>query len=290
MRIAALNIYDGWVKLMREVMARDIVAPVANTGASVRTHEVIGTSLCIEDALANIIHHPLRDINPRFMVAEWLWILAGRADVRTISEYNKQIAQFSDDGVKFAGAYGPRLECQWDYVIETLKNDPASRRAVASIWSPNPRPTKDYPCTLNAQFIVRDRKLHSIWTMRSNDLWLGFPYDFFNFSMLTNNLAAELGYSVGSLTLNTGSSHIYEQHWNLVRALVGEYEHGLRTGTPEGRSYRSPQFTTPLCAETVFVGVERQCRVTGMLLDELHYAMVLLTETKAEAFQLLPKE
>jgi hypothetical protein len=53
--------------------------------------------------------------------------------------------------------------------------------------------------------------------MRSSDIWLGWPYDVFNFSMLSaailltlksvddNFLCGNLGY----LTLNAGSQHLY---------------------------------------------------------------------------------
>lgn len=182
--------------------------------------ELLGTQLVVDNLRANIITDPQRDLNFRFMVAEWLWILAGRNDVATVARYNKPIAAFSDDGVTFEGAYGPRLSSQWEYVIRQLEGDPDSRQAVASIWQPNPPKSKDYPCTLNAQFLIREGKLHSVWTMRSNDLWLGTPYDFFNFSQITNALAGRLKVPTGSMTLNVGSSHVYESNFEVVEKLL----------------------------------------------------------------------
>lgn len=154
------------------------------------------------------------------MIAEWLWILAGLRDVASIARYNSKIADYSDDGMVFAGAYGPRLSKQWNWIVDTLTNDPDSRQAVAGIWTPQPEKSKDIPCTTQAQFLIRGGKLHSIWTMRSNDLWLGLTYDFFNQSMITNALAAVLKLPVGSLTLNTGSSHVYERDLDLITGVL----------------------------------------------------------------------
>ena len=75
------------------------------------------------------------------MAAEALWILSGDNKVETIAPYNKNIKQFSDDGIIFQGAYGPRIISQLDYVIESLRKDRESRQAVLTIWNPNPKPS-----------------------------------------------------------------------------------------------------------------------------------------------------
>ena len=55
--------------------------------------------------------------------------------------------------------------------------------------------------------------------MRSNDIWLGTPYDIFSFSMITHYIVAEYNRSVnedlipGTLYLNAASLHLYERHW-----------------------------------------------------------------------------
>lgn len=292
MRVDATNIYDGWVKLMQAVMEHgDTVAPIANTGSQTTTKELLGTSLYIENALANIISHPVRNLNYKFMIAEWLWIQAGRRDVETIARYNKPITVFSDNGATFEGAYGPRLQDQWMYIVGTLSGDLASRRAVTTIWTPNPRPTKDYPCTLSAQFIVRRGKLHSIWTMRSNDLWLGLPYDFFNFSMLTNNLAAVIGgLEIGSLTLNCGSSHLYEPNWIQAADVVDEWGFVDR-----GRCYDSPRLTAQVHPTTMlnvaaYDGGAAVPSVDHLSLIERLYVSALRSKNKLEAFGVMPKE
>src|SRR5712691_3901798 len=100
------TIHEAWLELLNR-LARYDFRVVSPQGHSCR--ELLGVSLRVEDLRANILVHPRRNLNYRFMVAEWLWIALGRNDVATVARYNPEIAQFSDDGLTFTGAYGPRL-------------------------------------------------------------------------------------------------------------------------------------------------------------------------------------
>lgn len=170
--------------------------------------------LSMSDPLQNIITNPLRKINRAFSVAEWLWMMSGREDVEMISFYNKNISQFSDDGKKFNGAYGPRIKRQLDHVLNSIKADINSRQAVISIWSENPKKSKDTPCTLTFQFLVDNTKLDMIVNMRSNDAWLGLPYDVYNFTMIQNYVAFKLGLRIGKYSHLVASEHLYEEHFD----------------------------------------------------------------------------
>jgi thymidylate synthase len=198
------NFADSWISLLAKIIIRG----KSYSPREQATLELIPAQLYVDDMRKNILVHPARNLSYRFMVAEWLWIAAGREDVASISRYNRHIANFSDDGATFRGAYGPRLLPQVNYLLETLRK-PDSRQGVASIWTPCPGPSKDIPCTLTWQLLSRGGKLHGIVNMRSSDIWLGLPYDFFNFSMLSMGIAGELGLEPGSLTFNLGSSHLY---------------------------------------------------------------------------------
>lgn len=184
-----------------------------------KTLELTNVTIDVSDGLSNILLSPARNLNYRFMIAEWLWIQAGLDDIESISIYNKIMADFSDDGVSLAGAYGPRLKPQWKYIFENLKR-PYTRQAVASIWTPSPMDSKDIPCTLTLQWFIRDECVDCTINMRSSDAWLGLPYDFFNFSQLTNVVAASFELPVGSITMNLGSSHLYEKHWSPALYIV----------------------------------------------------------------------
>ena len=206
---------------------------------TLHTLELLGVKLVIQDLRSNIIFHPERDLNYRFMIAEWIWIARGLSAVEPLVRYNKRMLDFSDDGLTLSGAYGPPIQQQLDYIIQTLVNDPWSRQAVMTIWSPNPTPSKDIPCTIALQFLVRPGKdhrvkpkLHVIATMRSSDAWLGLPYDIFVFSQIANGIATMLQVDTGAMVLNLGSSHLYEQH--LTQA------HKVAEHTEMGRTLRSP--------------------------------------------------
>jgi thymidylate synthase len=226
--ISELNFYDAWKGLSRAVMIHGL----KSAPRSKPVIELLATQFTVTDLQNNILVHPLRDLNYRFMVAEWLWIEAGRNDVKTVEEYNKQIAQFSDDGEIFNGAYGPRMGSQWLWLIDLIKRDRDTRQGIVSIWTPAPKNSKDIPCTLSLQVLLRGGKLHGVVTMRSQDLWLGLPYDFFNFSQIVNGLAGELDVECGSLTFNVGSSHVYANNFSKMQDVLESPSLGYHVRSP----------------------------------------------------------
>lgn len=205
----------AWFKLLRAIW--DEGSPVSPRGFE--TRELINTHITVNNMARNILVHPARGLSYRFMVAEWLWIAAGLNDVATITRWNKNIAQFSDNGASFAGAYGVRIAPQVPWILEQLRK-PGSRQAVVSIWTPAPAPSRDIPCTLTWQMLARDGGLHAVVNMRSSDIFWGLAYDFFNFSQLTAGVAGELGLSRGSLSFNLGSSHMYERDREKLGAIL----------------------------------------------------------------------
>ena len=162
---------------------------------------------------------PERKLNYRFMAAEAYWILSGDNKVETIAPYNSRIADFSDDGVVFFGAYGPKIINQLPYVVAKLKDDPMSRQAGINIWRESPPLTKDVPCTVSMFFSIRDNKINNHVFMRSSDAWLGVPYDVFNFSMVAHLVCALINqgrgveYEPGTLYLTMASSHLYQRNF-----------------------------------------------------------------------------
>ncbi|MBU6231514.1 hypothetical protein KGP36_02495 [Patescibacteria group bacterium] len=171
-----------------------------------------------------------RKLNYKFMAAEAYWILSGDDSVAGIAPWNAKIAEYSDDGVRFFGAYGPPIKEQMAYVVGKLKADPASRQAGLTIWRQNPPETKDYPCTVAMFFSIRAGQLHAHVFMRSSDAWLGLPYDIFNFSCIAAYVLASLNDGaathdmlfLGNLYLTMANAHIYETDlWKAIR-VVGQ--------------------------------------------------------------------
>jgi hypothetical protein len=206
----------------------DLLQCIVSSGAESRPRGLlIKELLCkttVVDMREPIVTVKARKLGYCFMAVEAWMIITGRNDVASIKPYSPHIASFSDDGYRFDGAYGPRVVDQLRYVVDALSRDPDSRQAVIEIWRPNPRDSRDVPCTLTVQWMIRDGKLHCLDSMRSSDAWLGWPYDVFNFSMLSLYILLMLrerhdliqhphvrlsNLQLGDLYLTAGSSHLY---------------------------------------------------------------------------------
>lgn len=180
----------------------------------------------VREMLAEGYHVPMpafidladRNVNVRFMFAEAAWIISGSNRLSDITPYIKTYANFSDDQIFLRGAYGPKVVDQFGYVVDTLEGDRDSRQAVMNIWRERPGVSRDIPCTLSMQFLIRRNKLDCVVTMRSQDIVLGYTYDVFTFSMVANAvrlLLRERGIKVplGYLHVTAGSLHVYETHY-----------------------------------------------------------------------------
>jgi thymidylate synthase len=184
-----------------------------------RTIEIIGNTATI-DMKNPLVTLSARKLGYKFAFAEAAWILSGENRVEPMRKFSKTIADFSDDEVMFAGAYGPRIVDQLPYIVDCFKRDIYSRQAVINIWRDRPYPSKDIPCTLSIQFLIRENKLHVIDIMRSSDAWLGAPYDWFNFSMLGAYVVLllkqclKVNLELGSLYFHAASSHLYIDSFN----------------------------------------------------------------------------
>jgi thymidylate synthase len=170
-----------------------------------------------------------RKVNYSFMFAEAWWILSGSNRVEDIDPYMKFYKTFSDDGIFMRGAYGPKIVDQLGYIVDTLSTDLDSRQAVVNIWRERPGSSKDIPCTLSMQFIIRKNKLNCVTTMRSNDIVKGFTYDVFTFSMISlyiKHLLSDRGIKVdlGDLIVNAGSLHLYQPDYSMVNEWMFELD------------------------------------------------------------------
>jgi thymidylate synthase len=188
-----------------------------------KTREILHSTVHLDSRLC-VLKNPVRKLSYRFMAAEAYWIMSGSDQVAEIAPYNARIHEFSDNGVDYFGAYGPKVVAQKDYVVKKLRDDRDSRQAGLTIWRENPPQTKDVPCTVAMFFQLRSSFLHCQVFMRSSDVWLGLPYDMFNFSMIVHGICAELNSGVdptstfgklaipGVLSITMASSHLYEQN------------------------------------------------------------------------------
>jgi len=216
-----------WTDLLRSIMRHgELHAP---RGKVIR--EVINAAYTV-DMQSPVLTKRARKMAYGFMFGEAAWIVSGSNWLDTISNHMKRYADFSDDGVFLNGAYGPKVAEQYTYVVNTLIKDNDSRQAVMGIWRERPAESKDIPCTLSMQFFIRNKTLHAVVNMRSQDAVWGFSYDIFTFSQVANMVRVLLlnqGVSVqlGHLHVQVGSLHIYEHHFKDLPTWINCCEHDL---------------------------------------------------------------
>lgn len=213
--------------------------------------EILGQQYTLVNINRNFITDPIRKMSPWYAAAELLWYLSGTNEIKMIEYYAPQYKRFSDDGITTWGAYGHRWAAdfkdspnQIEEVINLLRESPQSRRAVITCYSGKKDlgfSSKDIPCTVSLQFLVREQKLHCICTMRSNDIWLGMPYDIWSFTCLQILIAQELDIEIGSYTHQPGSLHLYDRNYKKVDEVLKNLNN---VNSPEFKWYNHT--TSPL--------------------------------------------
>ena len=191
------------------------------------SYELRPTLAVVEETGARFVVVPGRGLNHCFAIAETVCVIAPHNSVEFLRFYNSRSADFSSDGETFEGHYGERL-CmgrQLEYVIEELKRDPGSRRAVATIWNPLVDTCvgkRDYPCNVMVTFKIMNGKLDAHVIRRSSDLLWGVPYDHVVFTVLQDVVSASLGIQSGAMIETTDSLHVYRGLYDdtLERALL----------------------------------------------------------------------
>ncbi len=111
---------------------------------------------------------------------------------------------------------------QIEKIIELLKKDPNSRRAVLNINVPNEHviETHDEMCTICLNYQIRNGKLHSTCVMRSNDFNFGLRNDLAYFLYLQKYIADRLGLSYGTYTHYVFSMHMYSRDFDFAKKIA----------------------------------------------------------------------
>lgn len=192
------------------------------------TREVLGR--VIEFNMRNpILDIPERELGTAFLTFEPYWVLSGDNRLETIKPYAPVMERFSDDDMFLSGAYGPKIVDQLPYVIMCLEKDDSSRQAVINIWREKPYSTKDCPCTCLYQFTIRGGELNMQVYMRSNDMYLGTPYDVFTQTMVAYAICllyrkkTGVKITLGNLSLHVGSLHIYSENFDKIEEILTKH-------------------------------------------------------------------
>ena len=182
-----------------------------------------------------------KKLHIRSILHELLWFLSGETNIRYLKENGVSIW---DEWATPDGELGPVYGAQWrnwqgadgktyDQIlalVEGLKSNPDSRRHIINGWNVALLPDEQQkpwenaaagrmalpPCHVLYQFYVANGKLSASLYIRSNDLFLGNPYNTASLAFLTHMLAQQCDLDVGEIILSIGDAHIYSNHFEQV--------------------------------------------------------------------------
>lgn len=193
-------------------------------GRTGEVYELMHTFVSIEEPRQKWVYDRIPPISVGYALAELVWIMNGEDRADIINAWNPSLKKFSGKGSFYHGAYGKRIRSHFKFdqlekAYQALQCVPESRQVVIQIYDTkvdfpvkNGQPRdEDIPCNICSMLKVRDEKLEWSQIMRSNDLLLGMPYNFVQFTSLQEILAGWLKIDVGSYNHYSDSLHLYHR-------------------------------------------------------------------------------
>ncbi|HNF07965.1 MAG TPA: thymidylate synthase [Pseudomonadales bacterium] len=165
----------------------------------------------------------------RSIIHELLWFLRGDTNIAYLKAHGVSIW---DEWADAQGDLGPVYGRQWrawpaangeridqlSQVLQTLKQNPDSRRMVVSAWNVAELPQMALPpCHLLFQFHVADGRLSCQLYQRSCDTFLGVPFNIASYALLTQLVAAQCDLLPGEFIWTGGDVHLYLNHLDQAR-------------------------------------------------------------------------
>lgn len=166
-----------------------------------------------------------KKLHLKSIIYELLWFLRGETNIAYLKEHGVSIW---DEWADEHGDLGPVYGHQWRHwpardggeidqirgVLETLKNNPDSRRHIVTAWNPADIERMALPpCHCLFQFYVAGGRLSCQLYQRSADIFLGVPFNIASYALLTVMLAQVCGYRPGEFVHTLGDAHLYSNHF-----------------------------------------------------------------------------
>ncbi len=175
-----------------------------------------------------------KKVHTRSVFGELLWFLRGDTNIGWL--HDNKITIWDEWADEF-GDLGPVYGYQWRSwptpdgghvdqlarVVESIRNNPDSRRHIVSAW--NVADVDDMalpPCHALFQFYVAPHPdggpgvLSCQLYQRSADVFLGVPFNIASYALLTHLVAQVTGLRVGEFVHTLGDAHIYSNHFEQV--------------------------------------------------------------------------
>jgi len=175
-----------------------------------------------------------KKLHLKSIIHELLWFIKGETNIKYLKTNGVKIwDEWADENGDLGPVYGHQWR-NWNSdgidqikeVINSLKNNPDSRRMIVSAWNPGVLPDNSIgfsenvkngkaslpPCHAFFQFYVHNNKLSCQLYQRSADIFLGVPFNIASYALLTEMIAHVCGYKAGDFIHTFGDAHIYNNH------------------------------------------------------------------------------
>jgi len=170
-----------------------------------------------------------KKLHLKSIIYELLWFLKGDTNVKYLQEHDVRIwNEWADADGNLGHIYGYQWRSWPDYngghidqiseVVQTLRNNPDSRRIIVSSWNVADLPNMNLPpCHAFFQFYVADGRLSLQLYQRSADIFLGVPFNIASYALLLMMMAQVTGLKAGDFVHTLGDAHIYSNHIEQVK-------------------------------------------------------------------------
>lgn len=227
--ITGTSFASAYKKLLNEVL-NEYEYESSPRGMKIREIENVG--VIIDNPYSNLFKNEVRNLPLKYLKKELALYFAGRYDADGFIKASKFWGHIKNDDDTINSAYGHLIfnkdkVSQWDWAFKSLLADRDSRQAIMHFNRVEHEfdGVKDFPCTLNALFHIRDGRLNMTVEMRSNDVIKGTTFDIPFFMLLQQLMMLRLkehgvDVEMGHYTHIANSMHLYESNFELVENML----------------------------------------------------------------------
>lgn len=170
-----------------------------------------------------------KKLHLKSIIYELLWFLKGDTNIAYLQEHGVRIwNEWADADGDLGHIYGYQWRSWPDYeggsvdqiteAVETIRNNPDSRRIIVSSWNVADLKNMNLPpCHTLFQFYVADGRLSLQLYQRSADIFLGVPFNIASYALLLKMMAQVTGLEAGDFIHTLGDAHIYSNHIEQVK-------------------------------------------------------------------------
>ena len=182
-----------------------------------------------------------KKLHLKSIIHELLWFLKGDTNVKYLQANGVRIwNEWADENGDLGHIYGYQWRSWPDYdgghidqikeAIDTIQNNPDSRRIIVSAWNVADLPQMNLPpCHAFFQFYVANGELSLQLYQRSADIFLGVPFNIASYALLLMMVAQVTGLEAGDFVHTLGDAHIYNNHIEQVREQLSREPRALPT-------------------------------------------------------------